>query len=148
MLSALNDAGAEYIVVGAYALACYGNARPTGDIDLWIRPTPENAERVYAALKRFGIPKEWVQNEGELTDSDAVFRFGVPPERIDILTSITGINFDAAWANRKLADYEGVQAHVIDWRDLLTNKRAAGRLKDLADAQWLEVVMRGRGEEV
>jgi hypothetical protein len=89
-----------------------------------------------------------VQTEGELTDSDAVFVFGVPPERIDILNSISGVAFDSAWANREKADYEGVQAHVIHWRDLLTNKKSAGRLKDLADAEWLEVVMRRRGEEL
>ncbi|HEX6961034.1 MAG TPA: hypothetical protein VF175_04155, partial [Lacipirellula sp.] len=81
-------------------------------------------------------------------DSDAVFVFGVPPERIDILTSISGVDFDTAWANRQRAEHEGMPVHVIHWRDLLTNKRAAGRLKDLADAQWIEVVMRRRGEEV
>lgn len=146
MLSALNDAGAEYLVVGAYAMASYGNPRPTGDLDIWVRPTPENAARVFAALHRFGIPREWVQDPGELLDSDAVFAFGLPPQRIDLLTSISGLEFDDAWNNRQLAEYESIQAPVIHWRDLLTNKRAAGRLKDLADAQWLEVVMRNRGE--
>ena len=148
MLSALNDAGAEYLVVGAYALGAYGSTRGTGDIDLWINPTPENAERVYSALKKFGIPREWVQSQAELTDTDAVFMFGVPPERIDILTSISGVDFASAWANRKTAEYEGLQAPVPHWRDLLTNKRASGRLKDAADAEWLEVVMRKRGEVV
>jgi hypothetical protein len=148
ILSALNDAEAEYLVVGAYALACYGNARPTGDIDIWIRPTPQNSDRVYRALKQFGIPREWIQSAGELTDSDAVFVFGRAPERIDILTSITGVDFETAWINRQTAEYEGVCAVVPHWRDLLANKRATGRLKDAADAEWLEVVMRKRGESV
>ncbi len=148
MLSALNDAGAEYLIVGAYAMASYGNARATGDIGIWIRPTAENAERAYRAFASFGIPRQWIDNAGELTDSDAVFSFGCPPERIDALTSISGVPFDAAWANRKVAEYGGIQAHVIHWRDLLANKRAVGRLKDAADAEWLEVIMRGRGETV
>ena len=132
--------------MGAYALASYGYVRPTGDIDIWIRPTAENAERVYQALKQFGIPREWVQSAGDLTDSEAVFMFGVPPERIDILSSISGIDFDTAWANRQVAEFEVMTMQVPHWRDLLTNKRAAGRLKDAADAQWIEVVMKKRGE--
>jgi hypothetical protein len=147
MLSALNDAGAEYLVVGAYALACYGHPRPTGDIDIWVRPTPDNAQRVWEALRRFGIPAGWVQSPQELTDSDAVFSFGVPPHRIDILTSITSVAFDAAWENRQVAEYEGVHAPVLHWRDLLVNKQRTGRLKDAADAQWLQRVMRKRGEK-
>jgi hypothetical protein len=148
MLSALNDAGAEYLVVGAYAMASYGNVRATGDIDIWVRPTAENATKVWYALKAFGIPREWVKDKGELTDSDAVFMFGVPPERIDILTSITGVDFESAWANRQVAEFEGVQALVPHWRDLLANKRATGRLKDAADAEWIEVIMRRRGETI
>jgi hypothetical protein len=148
MLSALNDAGADYLIVGAYALGAYGNPRPTGDIDFWVRPTPENAERVFDALKSFGIPRSWITSDIELTDPDAVFAFGVPPERIDILTSISGIDFDSAWANRQAADVDGIPAPVIHWRDLLTNKRAAGRPKDAVDAHWIEVVMRKRGEKI
>lgn len=148
MLSALNDAGADYLVVGAYALGAYGNPRATGDLDLWVRPTAENADRVWNALRKFGIPKGWVKGPADLTDSDAVFMFGVPPERIDILTSITAVTFDAAWANRRTAVFDGLSAHVLDWRDLLANKRATGRLKDAADVEWIETVMRNRGEEV
>lgn len=148
MLSALNDAEADYLVVGAYALAAYGNPRATGDIDIWVRPTAENAVRVWRALREFGIPKAWVKEPVDLTDSNAVFMFGVPPERIDILTSITAIVFEDAWANRRTAQYDGLSAPVLHWRDLLINKRATGRLKDAADAEWIETVMRNRGESV
>ena len=148
MLSALNDAEVDYLVVGAYALAAYGNPRATGDLDIWVRPTSENADRVWEALRLFGIPKSWVKEPIELTDSNAVFSFGVPPERVDILTSITAIGFQNAWSNRKIAEYDGVSTPVLHWRDLLANKRATGRLKDAADAQWIETVMRGRGESI
>ena len=148
MLSALNDAEVDYLVVGAYALAAYGNPRATGDLDIWVRPTSENADRVWEALRLFGIPKSWVKEPIELTDSNAVFSFGVPPERIDILTSITAIGFENAWRNRSIAEYDGVATPVLHWRDLLTNKRATGRLKDAADAEWIERVMRSRGESV
>lgn len=144
----MNDAGVDYLVVGAYALAAYGNPRATGDLDIWVRPTGENAERVWEALRLFGIPKSWVKEPIELTDSNAVFSFGVPPERIDILTSITAIGFENAWGSRKVAEYDGVSAFVLHWRDLLANKRATGRLKDAADAEWIETAMRGRGESV
>ena len=144
----MNDARADYLIVGAYALAAYGNPRATGDLDIWVRSTNENAEGVWEALRLFGIRKSWVKEPIELTDSNAVFSFGVPPERIDILTSITAIGFDNAWGNRNVAEYDGISAFVLHWRELLTNKRANGRLKDAADAEWIEIVMRSRGESV
>ena len=103
MLSALNDAGAEYLVVGAYALlpmAIRGRRATSISGFAPLLKTPSGSTQLSNVS---GIPKKWVQSEGELTDSDAVFRFGVPPERIDILTSITGIDFDSAWAHRELA---------------------------------------------
>lgn len=148
MLSALNDAKVDYLVVGAYALAAYGNPRATGDLDIWVRPTEGNAKRVWEALRLFGIPRSWVKEPIELTDSNAVFSFGVPPERIDILTSITAIGFENAWGNRNIAEYDGVSAFILHWRDLLANKQATGRLKDAADAEWIAAVMRSRGESV
>src|SRR5690606_16719511 len=109
----LNDAGVAYLVVGAYALAAGGNPRATGDLDIWVRPTAENAERVCNALRQFGIAKNWAKDPIELTASDAVISFGVPPERIDILTSITAVNFEATWNNRRTAEYECLFVPVI-----------------------------------
>lgn len=137
MLSALNDAGAEYLVVGAYALATYGTARATGDIDVWVRPTEENAQRVWTALDRFGAPRRKLKPD-DLCTPDNVFQIGVAPNRIDILTSITGVEFDEAWQHRKQTQVNGISISVIGREQLLINKRATGRPKDLADAAWLE----------
>lgn len=137
MLSALNAEGAEYLVIGAYALSTYLPPRATGDFDIWVRPTAENAERVWRALVRFGAPRRDLTLQ-DLATSDTVFRFGLPPQRIDILTSITGVEFDAAWMNRVSETIDGLKLTVIGRADLLKNKRATGRPKDLVDAQDLE----------
>ena len=137
MLSALNDAGAEYLVVGAYALATYGPARATGDIDIWVRPTKDNADRVWRAIERFGAPRRNLQPE-DLHTPDVVFQIGVPPNRIDILTSISGVEFAEAWQHRSQTIVDGLPVSVLGRGQLLKNKRATGRPKDLADAAWLE----------
>jgi hypothetical protein len=133
----LNDSGAEYLVVGAYALATYGPARSTGDIDIWVRPSLENAERVWAALEQFGAPRRRL-SRADLHTPDNVFQIGLAPNRIDILTSITGVDFDNAWRNRKQVQINGISVSVIGRDELLQNKLATGRPKDLADAAWLE----------
>jgi len=137
MLSALNDSGAEYLVVGAHALAAYGPPRATGDFDIWVRPTEENAELVWAALEKFGAPRRRLKKT-DLHTPDNVYQIGVAPNRIDILTSITGVEFDEAWRNRKQMQINGISVAVIGRDQLLKNKRATGRAKDLADVAWLE----------
>ena len=94
MLSALSDAGAEYLLVGAHALAAHGRPRATGDLDLWVRATPQNARRVWSALLEFGAPLDGITVE-DLSTPDVVFQIGLPPSRIDLLTSISGVEFDA-----------------------------------------------------
>ena len=137
MLLALNDAGAEYLVVGAYALAVHGNVRATGDIDIWVRPTAENASKVWQALEVFRAPKRNLSLE-DLCDPDVVYQVGVAPFRIDFLTSIDGVTFDDAWANRRDTTFDGVHIMVIGRNELIENKKVSGRPKDLADAAWLE----------
>jgi len=137
MLSALSGAGADYLVVGAYALAAHGLPRATGDIDLWVRPTPPNATRVVAALRHFGAPM------GDLTESDlvtpgTVFQIGVEPQRIDILTSIEGVEFDDAWSARYVTRLENLDVPVLARHHLIRNKKAVGRPQDLADVARLE----------
>jgi hypothetical protein len=139
MLSALNDVGAEYLVVGAYALTAYGPARATGDFDIWIRPTKDNADCVWTALERFGAPRRKLTRE-DLYATDTVFQIGVAPNRIDLLTSITGVEFDEAWPHRGELVIDGLQVPVLGRDELLKNKRAIGRPKDLADVAWLEDV--------
>ena len=137
MLSTLNDAGAEYLVVGAYALTAYGPARATGDFDIWVRPTEENAERVWTALERFGAPRRKLTRQ-DLVTPDVVFQIGIAPNRIDLLTSITGVAFEEAWPHRVQVTIDGLQVPVLGREQLLKNKRAIGRPKDLADVAWLE----------
>ena len=137
MLSALRDAGAEYLVVGAHALAAHGVPRATGDLDLWIRPTADNAARVWSALGAFGAPLTDVK-VADLATVDMVFQFGVAPARIDILTGVSGLSFDEAWPGRLDVRIEGVEVPVIGREALIRNKRAAGRPRDLADVSELE----------
>ncbi len=137
MLNALNDAGVEYLIVGAYALAAHGNVRATGDIDIWVRPTAINAERVWQALGAFRAPRHNLK-PGDFCDPDVVYQIGVAPCRIDLLTAIDGVSFEDAWKNRKETDLTGIKLAVIGREDLIVNKKASGRPKDIADAAWLE----------
>ncbi len=136
MLSALSAEGVEYLVVGAYALAAHGLPRATGDLDIWVRPTTENAERVLRALRSFGAPLLDLKRE-DLLRTDTVFQIGVVPGRIDLLTGVTGVGFEEAWASRISVIVEGRQVPVIGFGELLRNKEATGRPQDLADVAWL-----------
>lgn len=137
MLSALSEAAADFIVVGAHALATLGIPRATGDLDVWVRPTPENATRVIAALTRFGAPLFDLTTE-DLTKPDTVFQIGLPPARVDVLSGITGVSFDDAWPRRTRVMIEGIEVGVLSREDFIANKRAAGRPKDLLDLALLD----------
>ena len=137
MLSALRDAGADYLVVGAHALAAHGRPRATGDLDLWVRPTPQNARRVWSALQAFGAPLTALSVE-DLTSPDLVFQIGVVPNRIDIMTGVSGLEFADAWTSRVMVRVSALQIPVIGREALIRNKRAAGRPRDLADIAELE----------
>jgi hypothetical protein len=137
MLRALSDAGAEFLVVGAHARAAYGEPRATKDLDIWIRATPENAQRVWTALESFGAPL-FDLSVDDLASPGMTVQFGVPPYRIDLLTDITGVTFDEAWPNRTTATFAGAAYAVIGKREFVRNKRAAGRPQDLVDADHVE----------
>ncbi|MEM8945645.1 MAG: DUF6036 family nucleotidyltransferase [Planctomycetota bacterium] len=137
MLTALDDAKADYLVVGAYALGAHGLVRATGDIDIWVRPTPENAQKVWDALVAYKAPRRNLTVE-DLYAEDTIYQVGLPPFRIDILTSISGVEFDSAWQRRETAELEDDQFPILSKEDLLANKLASGRPKDLADAAWLK----------
>lgn len=124
-------------MVGAYALAGHGLPRATGAIDLWVRPTPENAERVMATLARFGAPLAGV-GAADFATPGVVMQFGVAPRRVDILTAIDAVDFDEAWPARFEAEIERMRIGAIGREHLLLNKQASGRPKDLADVVWLE----------
>lgn len=137
LLQSFVDREVRFLVVGGYALAVHGRPRATGDLDVWIEATAENAERALAGLRDFGAPLHDLTRE-DLTRPGTVFQIGVPPLRIDVLTSATGVEFGPAWEERTEAEFEGVRFPVIGRRHLLVNKRALGRAQDLADLERLE----------
>ena len=143
ILSELIAAGAEFVVVGAFAVAAHGNPRSTGDIDIWVRPSRENAERVLPALRAFGAPL-FDLTVDDLTDEQTVFQIGVAPVRIDILCGIDGVDFETAWARRVQSQLGGLEVPVLSLLDLAANKRAAGRPKDLVDLAWIEAELQKR----
>ncbi|MBA3710008.1 MAG: hypothetical protein H0W83_14450 [Planctomycetes bacterium] len=136
MLSCLSTDHVEFLVVGAYALAAHGYPRATGDIDIWIHATPDNAGRVRSSLVRFGAPDAGITVE-DLLRTDTVIQLGIEPSRIDLLTGIDGVLFSDAWPHRVVVDVDGLSVPVLGKADLLTNKLAAHRDKDLSDIAWL-----------
>jgi predicted nucleotidyltransferase len=133
----LSSHAVEYLIVGGHAVAFHGHPRFTGDIDIFVRATESNAQRLNAALAAFGF--------GDLGFDDAtwlaperIVQLGRPPNRIDLLTSISGVTFDEAWAGRVTAQLDGLEVPLIGLDALLVNKRASGRAKDLADLEELE----------
>ena len=137
ILQELSAAGAEFLVVGAHALAAHERPRATGDLDLWVHATPSNAVRVWRALERFGAPLHDLAIE-DLATPGIVFQMGLPPYRIDLLTQISGVTFEEAWPNRLVILIEGIEVAVIGKQDLIRNKRASARPQDLVDLDLLE----------
>ena len=143
MLRALHAARAEFIIVGAHALAAHGMPRATGDIDILVRPEAGNAARVMVALRTFGAPIDaHGVTQADFEQPGCVYQIGLPPRRIDLITEITGVTFDEAWGSRIAARLAGVEVAVLGREELIRNKRAAGRDKDLVDARWLETNLR------
>ena len=137
MLSCLKDEEVEFIIVGAYALAAHGFPRATGDIDIWVRNSPANAQKTIRALVKFGAPISSL-SEKDFISPDIVVQIGVEPSRIDLLTGIDGIEFDEAWENKVSVNVSGLKIYILSKADLLKNKLAASRDKDQADIAWLE----------
>ncbi len=137
ILREFDVAGVEYLVVGAYALSAHGFPRATGDLDILIRPSAENAGRAHRALAAFGAPLDQLTVH-DLCQPDTVVQIGVAPRRIDILTGIDGVTFAEAWANRIELTISGLRVVVLGRAELIRNKRAVGRPQDLADVARLE----------
>jgi hypothetical protein len=144
MLSALNDAGSEWLLIGGYAVIAHGYPRLTKDIDLWVRPSRENAARVLRALVAFGAPSHGITVD-DLSRPGTVLQIGVPPSRIDLVTEAEALTFDGAWANRVTREIDGVRVNILALDDLLANERAVGRPSDLADVESLELRRRQAG---
>ena len=140
LLSIFNAHGVKYLVIGAYAVAIHAQPRATKDLDILVKADPENARAVFAALAEFGAPLSDV-TVGDFVSPGPFFRMGREPVRIDILTHVPGVDFDAAWTRRieEVCDEETKrQASFISREDLLSAKRAAGRRQDLADVEAIE----------
>ena len=139
LLVELHDAGAEFCVVGGHAVAFHGHPRATKDLDVLIRASRDNAERVYRGLAAFGAPLETFEvGPADFATYDGVLQIGLPPRRIDIVNRATGITFDEAVGEGAGFELEGRQIAIIGRAALLKNKRATGRPQDLADAEALE----------
>jgi hypothetical protein len=137
LLVALNAAGAEYLLVGAYAFAFHARPRATKDVDIFVGTDPENARKVWRALTDFGAPlAELSQND--LSTPGTFYIMGRPPNQIDVITTIDGVTFERAWGARVSSTYFGVPVAYIGRDDLIANKRAAARPQDLADVAYLE----------
>ena len=126
----------EFLVVGAHALAFHGRSRHTGDLDLWVRVSEVNAQRIEKVLADFGFASTGLQ-AGDFLKPDTVIQLGQPPLRIDLLTGITGVTFDEAWSRRVRGNLDGLAVSFIDRELLIQNKRAVGRPQDLADVGYL-----------
>lgn len=139
LLLALLECDVQFLLVGGYAVAHHGHARATKDIDVWVRPGEDNADRVIRALREFGAPLVSLGvTRTDFVTAGQTVQIGVAPLRIDILTSIAGVEFTHAWTERQHFDLAGRQIPVIGRTQLLVNKRAAGRPQDLLDVAALE----------
>ena len=137
LLRAFAEAEVRFLVVGAYAVALHARPRATGDLDLWVEPTPENAARVMKALREFGAPLDQV-TESDFSRPGTVFQLGLAPRRVVLLTRLTGLTFSEAWEDRVKARLGPCEVDFIGKSSLVKNKRATGRPRDLLDLELLE----------
>ena len=136
-VESLNSRGVDYIVVGAHSLAFHGRPRYTGDLDILVRATRENAAKLVDLLNQFGFADTGFK-QSDFTESDQLIQLGRPPSRIDLLTSISGVTTDDAFATKISAELDGIPVFVLSKDALIRNKRAVGRPQDLADLETLE----------
>ena len=137
LLSAFNENDVEFLVVGAHALAAHGFVRATKDLDVWVKPDAANADRVMQALSSFGSPTHQIA-AADFAAPGVTFQIGIDPVRVDIITAIDGVEFEAAWRNRVGGEYGGIHVFVLSKSDLIANKQASGRPQDIADIAALQ----------
>jgi hypothetical protein len=139
LLRAFIAVDVRFLIVGAYALALHGRPRATGDLDVWVDPTPDNAQKVMHALAAFGAPLHGVE-ANDFSAPGVTYQIGVPPGRIDILTELTGLTFDEAWPSRLRRPFGEIEADFIGRAEFIRNKRATGRPKDLGDIEGMDEI--------
>ena len=135
-LKLLNENKAEYLLIGGYAVGYYGYPRPTGDMDIWIKISEENAVKVLKSLEQFGFTSPELTKELFLQDKRIV-RMGVPPFRLEVSTYIDGVEFDECFAEKEIVKFDEVSVNLISLKQLKINKKASGRYKDLNDLENL-----------
>ena len=136
-IESLNDNGVRYLVVGGYAVAFHGYPRYTKDLDIWIELDPDNAKRMVAALDQFGFSSLGLQAK-DFLEPDMIIQLGYPPNRIDLILTLAGVDFTNCYEARMVVDIEGVPVNFIDLENLKKNKAAVGRTQDLADLEHLD----------
>jgi len=134
----LNKNNVNYLLVGGYAVGYHSRPRYTEDIDIWIEPSLENAKKIIHVLNKFGFTGVSVSIE-ELIQPEKIIQLGLPPQRIDILTSIDGVNFNEAWERRIVDSFGDIPVFIISLKDLIKNKSSSGRIKDLQDIEWIKM---------
>lgn len=139
LFACLNQEKAEYLIVDAYAVIFYTEPRYTKDIDLWIKSDPENAKKVYAALKNFGAPIDELKVQ-DLSNPQMIYQIGIEPNRIDILMDLTGLDFETAWKNKNKTEYGKEKIYLLSLEDLIRAKQALNRLQDQIDLEKLRKV--------
>lgn len=133
----LNDNQVRYLVVGGYAVALHGYPRYTKDIDIWVEMADENADRIVQALQQFGFGSLGIK-KADFLEKDTIIQLGYPPRRIDLITSLPGVDFENCFRAKIVVDMDGLMVHFMDLENLKKNKRASGRAQDLADVENLE----------
>ena len=136
LLRDLNEAGVRYPSVGGYAVMVYAEPRYTKDLDVWVDPAAANAERLFVALAQFGAPTRDIL-PSDFTEPEVFFQIGIEPVRIDIMTSVPGLDFDAAWERKAIVDFGGESAPVLCCEKVVKSKKAAGRSRDRQDVRRL-----------
>ena len=135
-IASLNSAKVEYLIVGAWSFAFHARPRYTGDLDIFVNPTENNAENIFRALDDFGFGDIGLSQK-DLTEPEQIIQLGVVPNRVDLLTGLTGIKFSEAWAERASGQLDGIDVTFISRQHLIENKLAVGRPQDLTDVELL-----------
>jgi len=136
-IESLNENSVRYLVVGGYAVAFHGHPRYTSDLDVWVELSPDNADKIIAALKKFGFGSLGLKPE-DFLEMDQIVQLGYPPNRIDILTTLIDLKFEDCYKKKVEVEIQGLRINFIDIENLKKNKRATGRSQDLADAENLD----------
>lgn len=136
-VSLLIESKVEYLIVGGYAVGIYGHPRYTGDLDIWLNATLENAVRIVKAVNLFGFSSFGLTPD-DFTKEGNVIQLGYPPLRIDLLTQIDGVTFEECYKHCRSVDIEGISVNFIGYQDLVKNKKHTGRLKDIDDIEHMK----------